>query len=168
MHINIRVPLIRFIIYEYDLLAYPDIAEAFSHPVQRFSSTEIQGEAITYDVDGRSLITAEEYRVDPPKMSFYNCIANNNYTEPDPILPPDSLPESEEEPGPAYGCFGAFHEYSNYCEADSITHCGEHNRTCKSLVAHWSTGSCKSKSCYVSKCTNNLIKHIPPIFKART
>ena len=45
-------------IYEYDLVTYPDIGEAFKHPAKRFGSSEPQGESVSYDTDGKSLITS--------------------------------------------------------------------------------------------------------------
>ena len=87
-------------VYEYDLTQYPDISEAFQHPAWRFSSLEIQGEAVAYDSDGKSLITAGEKKLRPAEMHPFKCVDNTSYKEPSPIQHPNPLPEQGAEPGP--------------------------------------------------------------------
>lgn len=62
-------------IFEYDLEAYPNIAETFQHPIHRFASRETQGEAIAYDIDG-SIWTAGEKRFpfSAAMMHRFQCI----------------------------------------------------------------------------------------------
>ena len=88
-------------IYEYDLSEYSDIALAFQHPVTLFQNQEIQGEAITYTHDGKSILTAGEKKLGKPaEMHYYECIENADYQEPPAISVPNPLPVMELEPGP--------------------------------------------------------------------
>ncbi len=144
--------------YEYDLVAYPDIAEAFKHPNERFASVELQGESITYDKDGKSLVTAAEGTGGPAVMDFLACVANSNYAEPDPIVPPDPLPEIEPEPEPIYGCIPEdFHEYDDSCEADTWSHCGSHTSNCKKTIPNLSDGKCVEKRCVATECKDDYV-----------
>lgn len=47
-------------IYEYDLVAYPTMSEAYQHPHEAFAGAEIQGEAVAYMSDDMSVMTAAE------------------------------------------------------------------------------------------------------------
>ncbi len=148
------------LIYEYDLTAYNnDIAEAFAHPAQRFETRELQGESVTYDTDGKSIITAgEETGMGAASMNFFLCEPNEAYSEPAPMVVPDPIPAFEPEPDPIYGCIASsYHEYDESCEYDSWFHCGTHDVNCKSQIANWHDGSCWSKTCHVSECENGYV-----------
>ena len=91
--------------YEYDLIQYPDIAQAFEHPKEILLSNEVQGESVAYGADGKSIWSAGERITQMgitvgPDFNQYLCISNSNYTEPSPISIPNPLPELEPEPGP--------------------------------------------------------------------
>lgn len=63
-------------VYEYDLTEYPTVAEAFLHPVARFTTSELQGESIAYDADGKSMMSSgESVATQPALMHFYKCVS---------------------------------------------------------------------------------------------
>ena len=145
-------------VYEYDLAAYQDIAEAFKHPNERFASAELQGESITYDTDGKSLITAAEGTGGVAQMDFFACVANDGYVEPEPIQPPDPMPVFESEPEPIYGCIPEeFHEYDDSCEADTWKHCGSHDKNCRKTIPHLTSGACHNKQCVAQECKDDYV-----------
>lgn len=65
-------------VYEYDLEQYPDIAEAFQHPHAILGNDgEIQGEAVAYLANDRSIATASEKRLtDHARMHIHTCITS--------------------------------------------------------------------------------------------
>ena len=151
--------------FEYDLIAYPDIAEAFLHPVERGHSQVLhQWEAITYDRDGKSLVTAtEKGDGQTQKMAFWSCVDNAEYVPPTPIAAPDPLPTFEAAPDPEYQeCnLARMHVWNETCEFDNTLHCGSHANSCEAL-AHWSVGDCDisketDKHCVVTECADGFV-----------
>ena len=65
-------------VYEFDVGLWKTPAAAFIHPVESFLSEEIQGEAVAYDGDGRSLITAGERRFTPASLSHFACMSKEH------------------------------------------------------------------------------------------
>ena len=140
-------------IYEYDLIAYQNIAEAFQHPNERFASLELQGETVTYDADGKSFITSGEKKLDPATMNFIGCTANPNYTEPAPIIPPDPIPSYGTQPAPVTGCdYTISHDYDDSCEPDTEYHCASHGHDCSQDISHLKESICRNKTCFASQC----------------
>ncbi len=80
-------------VYRYDLQAYPDIAEAFAHPVKTLESPEIQGESVAFLHDGKSLATASEkgpFDGGQAAIRLYTCVDSTDPVDPpvDPVDPP--------------------------------------------------------------------------------
>ncbi|GEM_PF-3374866 len=161
-------------IFEYDLIKYPDIAEAFLHPVERFDSfpkAEIQGEAIAYDIRDtnnypkNALITGGEGRDGSNGiMHFYKCIPNEDYVEPDPIQKPEDWTGYQEiEPEPVLGCpDDMFHKHESLdrCDYDSIEACNATGYVCANQIQNWGDGSCRYNHCIVSSCMENSGTHV--------
>ena len=140
-------------IYEYDLTAYPNMADAFQHPNERFKSLELQGESVTYDSDGKSFITSGEKKLDPATMNFIKCTENSNYAEPDPIPAPDPLPSYGTQPPPVTGCdYTVSHDYDDSCESDTSDHCTTHGHSCHKEISHVENAICRDKTCYAETC----------------
>ena len=72
------------VVYEYDLVRWKTMADAFQHPVERVRTEEVQGEAVAYAADGKSIVTAGE-RVKsfiPANLNRFTCIPNRDYEPP--------------------------------------------------------------------------------------
>lgn len=90
-------------IYLYDLTAYPNIADAFTHPSLSVASSELQGEAVAYMADGRSLITSSEkgpLSQGSPTITIHACASPID----EPELPPIQDPDPYEDAGNSDAC----------------------------------------------------------------
>ncbi len=51
-------------------------------------------------------------------------------------------------------CQSDEHKSENTCEKDTEQNCGEHGRSCASIITGWKAGNCTNKQCIVTECTD--------------